>query len=45
MQAAINLVRQRGGDVVSAASIIELTFLNGRQRVDAPFTSMISYDS
>jgi adenine phosphoribosyltransferase len=45
MQAAINLVRQRGGDVVSAASIIELTFLNGRQRVEVPFTSMISYDS
>jgi adenine phosphoribosyltransferase len=45
MQAAINLVRERGGDVVGAASIIELTFLNGRQRVTAPFTSMISYDS
>jgi adenine phosphoribosyltransferase len=45
MQAAINLVRQCGGDVVSAASIIELTFLNGRQRVEVPFTSMISYDS
>jgi adenine phosphoribosyltransferase len=44
MQAAINLVRERGGDVVAAASIIELTFLNGRQRVAAPFTSMISYD-
>jgi len=45
MQAAINLVRERGGDVVGAASIIELTFLNGRRRVTVPFTSMISYDS
>ncbi|HEU0215426.1 MAG TPA: adenine phosphoribosyltransferase [Stellaceae bacterium] len=45
MQAAINLVRERGGDVVGAASIIELTFLNGRQRVAVPFTAMISYDS
>jgi adenine phosphoribosyltransferase len=45
MQAAINLVRERGGDVVGAASIIELTFLNGRQRIAAPFTAMISYDS
>jgi adenine phosphoribosyltransferase len=44
MQAAINLVRERGGDVVGAASIIELSFLNGRQRVTAPFTAMITYD-
>jgi adenine phosphoribosyltransferase len=45
MQAAINLVRERGGNVVGAASIIELTFLNGRGRLDVPFTAMVSYDS
>jgi adenine phosphoribosyltransferase len=45
MQAAINLVRERGGNVVGAACIIELSFLNGRRRVDVPFTSIISYDS
>lgn len=44
MQAAINLVRSQGGNVVAAAAIIELAFLNGRQRVDVPFTAMVSYD-
>jgi adenine phosphoribosyltransferase len=44
MQAAINLVRERGGNVVGAASIIELAFLNGRDRLDVPFTAMVSYD-
>jgi adenine phosphoribosyltransferase len=45
MHAAINLVRQRGGLVVAAGCIIELSFLQGRNRIDVPFTSMIAYDS
>ena len=45
MQAAIELVRQRGGTVAAAACIIELAFLEGRERLDVPFTSMIAYDS
>lgn len=45
MQAAINLVRQRGGVVTAAACIIELGFLNGRSRIDVPFTSMVVYES
>jgi adenine phosphoribosyltransferase len=45
MQAAVNLVRQRGGEVVAAGCIIELNFLRGRSRIDVPFTSMIAYDS
>lgn len=45
MQAAIDLVRQRGGEVVAAACIIELNFLRGRDRIDVPFTSMVAYDS
>ena len=45
MQAAIDLVRRQGGDVAGAACIIELGFLNGRQRIDAPLTSMVVYDS
>jgi adenine phosphoribosyltransferase len=45
MQAAINLVRQRGGVVTAAACIIELSFLNGRSRIDVPFTSMVAYES
>jgi adenine phosphoribosyltransferase len=43
--AAINLVRQQGGEVVGAACIIELTFLKGRSRLPVPVTAMISYDS
>ena len=45
MAAAIELVRKVGGDVVGAACIIELAFLKGRDRIDAPFTSVVSYDS
>jgi adenine phosphoribosyltransferase len=45
MQAAINLVRQRGGIVAAAGCIIELTFLGGRQRIDVPFMSIIAYES
>jgi adenine phosphoribosyltransferase len=44
MQAAIDLTRQLGGTVVAATCIIELTFLQGRERLDVPLTSMISYD-
>src|SRR5580700_1188366 len=43
-EAAINLVRGQGGEVVGAACIIELTFLNGRARIPVPVTSMIAYD-
>jgi adenine phosphoribosyltransferase len=45
MQAAISLVRQRGGIVTAAACIIELTFLKGRSRIDVPFASMVAYDT
>ncbi len=45
MAAAINLFRQVGGEVTGAASIIELTFLNGRGKFDVPYTTLISYDS
>jgi adenine phosphoribosyltransferase len=45
MQAAIDLVRRQGGEVAGVACIIELAFLNGRQRINAPLTSMVVYDS
>jgi adenine phosphoribosyltransferase len=45
MQAAVELVRQRGGTVAAAACIIELAFLEGRQKLDVPLAAMISYDS
>ncbi len=44
LQAAINLVGRQGGNVVAAACIIELAFLNGRSRIEVPFTAMVSYD-
>ena len=44
MEASIDLVRQVGGDVRACACIIELTFLEGRSKIDAPFTSLIAYD-
>jgi adenine phosphoribosyltransferase len=45
MQAAISLIRQRGGVVAGAGCIIELSFLNGRRRIDVPFASMIAYEA
>jgi adenine phosphoribosyltransferase len=44
-EAAINLVTQQGGEVVGAACIIELAFLNGRSRLSVPITAMVTYDS
>ena len=45
MQAAIELVQQRRGIVTGAACIIELAFLQGRERLRVPLTSMIVYDN
>ena len=44
MAAAINLFRQVGADVRACACIIELTFLNGRAKLDLPCTALVSYD-
>jgi adenine phosphoribosyltransferase len=43
--AAVALLRQVGADVRSAAFIIELSFLDGRKKLDVPVTTLISYDS
>jgi adenine phosphoribosyltransferase len=45
LAAAINLCRGVGGVVAAAAAIIELSFLDGRARIDVPFTSVVAYDS
>ena len=45
MSAAINLCRKVGGNVVAAACIIELSFLQGRAKLDVPFSSVLAYDS
>lgn len=45
MGAAVDLFRSVGAEVAGAACIIELTFLNGRKRLDVPFTSLVAYDA
>jgi len=44
MAAAIELFRQVGAEVVGGACIIELNFLNGRDKLDIPFGSLADYD-
>ncbi len=44
MAASIELFRNAGADVVVAACIIELAFLEGRSKLDVPFSSLVSYD-
>lgn len=45
MAAAINLLRQAGAEVPCAAALIELTFLQGRKRIDTAFEALVSYDA
>ncbi|CAK0769041.1 adenine phosphoribosyltransferase [uncultured Gammaproteobacteria bacterium] len=45
MSASIALLRQVGADVLAAAFLIELSFLNGRDRLDLPCHALMSYDS
>ncbi len=45
MQAGIALIRKVGGVVPACACLIELAFLGGRDRLDVPCTSLLSYDS
>ena len=45
MAAAIALLRAVGAEVVGAACIIELAFLDGRRRIDTAFESVVSYES
>jgi adenine phosphoribosyltransferase len=43
-EAMINLVKQVGGDIAGIAFLIELTFLNGREKLgDYPIYSLIQY--
>jgi len=45
MAAGIELLRKVGAVVPAAAAMIELTFLNGRKRLDVPCETLVSYDS
>lgn len=44
MSAGITLLRHVGATVPAAAALIELSFLNGRSRLDVPFESLVSFD-
>lgn len=44
LAAAAELIRKVGGQVPAAACIIELTFLNGRDKLDMPITTLAQYD-
>ena len=47
MEAGIHLLRSVGAEVVGAATIIELSFLPGRKRLEAlnvPLTTLVAYD-
>lgn len=45
MAASIKLLRSVGADVAAVACIIELNFLQGRQKLDLPVHCLIDYDS
>ena len=45
LAAGISLLRRVGAVVPAAATLIELTFLNGRARVDVPVSSLVAYHS
>jgi adenine phosphoribosyltransferase len=44
MAAGIGLLRQAGAEVPAVAALIELTFLNGRKRLDVPCETLLRYD-
>jgi adenine phosphoribosyltransferase len=44
MAAGIKLLQNVGADVVAALSLIELTFLHGRDRLAVPFEALIQFD-
>ena len=45
MNAAAQLLRSAGAEVTGAACIVELTFLNGRENLDIPISTLLAYDS
>ena len=45
MRAGIDLLRQVGADVAAAATLIELSFLGGRERLGLPFDSLVAYEA
>lgn len=44
MNAAIELLRRVGADVRGAAFVIELAFLGGREKLDVPCSTILTYE-
>ena len=44
MLAAAELLRKVGANVIGSACIVELNFLNGREKLDIPCSTLVSYD-
>jgi len=44
MAAGIALLRKVGADVAAAVALIELSFLDGRAKLDVPFEALVCYD-
>lgn len=44
MAAGVALLRQAGAEVPAAATMLELTFLGGRRRLDVPVETLLTYD-
>ena len=42
-KAMIDLIRMLGGEIVGCAFLIELEFLNGRNGIDVPIFSLVTY--
>ena len=45
MNAAAQLLRQCGGEVCGGACLVELAFLKGRDKLDIPVSTLVSYDA
>lgn len=45
MNAAVQLFRKVGAEVVGCACIMELTFLGGRDKLDVPCETLVKFDS
>lgn len=45
MAAAVALLKGSGAQIAASACLIELTFLNGRTRLDIPCHALLTYDS
>jgi adenine phosphoribosyltransferase len=44
MAAGVSLLRQAGAEVPAVAALLELTFLGGRNRLDVPVETLLTYD-